>query len=165
MSPLDTTRPAEARRRGVGVDNVDRALVLAAFACGLLVVLGALTLPIVTTLPSSTSSTVIAPAQPATSPDNPATWVIHSESHRTILEADGATGIAVASAPAITSLLVVGLLRPGGGARRKAMTAGAWILSTALLLASVVGFLTILVGLAGVPTGVLLVLACARSRT
>lgn len=165
MSAMGSTRRNEPRRRGAGFDNVVQVFVLAAFAWGLLVVLGALTLPIVTVQSSSTSPTVSAPAQPAPSPtpqSSPSSGV-HPSPRITILRADGVRGVAAASAPAATSLLAAGLLRLGWSTGRRAILAVAWTLSAVLLMASIVGFVTFLIGLAGIPTGVLLILACART--
>ena len=164
MSSADVARPDERDRRGAGPDTVARGLLLAAFAWGLLVVVGSVTVPLVTVGASSTTLTVTVPTQTgsASTPGPPAD-AGHPLPRTTILRADGATGVAVAAAPAVTALLVAGLLLPGRGSRRPASLAVAWTLSAALLLASVVGFVTFLVGLAGIPTGTLLVLACVRT--
>lgn len=161
MSSSDTTSLAEAPRRGAGRDKPVAVLVLAALAWGLLVIVGALTIPIVTA--QSTGPAVPAPSAPTSSPapQPPATGTVQPSPRTTIVHADGAKGVAVASVPAVTSLLVGGLLGLERARRRKAIHVLAWTLSVGLLLASIVGFLTFLVGLAGVPSGVLLVLACS----
>jgi hypothetical protein len=73
--------------------------------------------------------------------------------------------VAVASVPATISLLVAGLLLVGSRGRRRVLVSiAAWALSTALVVAGIVGFVTILVGIVAVPSGVLLVIACSQAQ-
>ncbi|MDP9116858.1 MAG: hypothetical protein M3O28_06300, partial [Actinomycetota bacterium] len=81
-----------------------------------------------------------------------------------VLSHDGAAGLVVAGVPAAISLLVGGLLWAESRDRRRVLVSiGAWALSVALAVAGLAGFLTFLVGIVAVPSGVFLILACSRA--
>jgi hypothetical protein len=148
------------------------ALVAAAIAWGFLVILAAMTVPVVTLAGPTVTATSTAPPAPGASvatatPDDAATSPRLYESPRvTVLTHDGLAGVAVASVPATISLLVAVLLCVRSRSRRTGLVPmAAWALSIALVVAGIVGFLTILVGIVAVPSGVLLVIACASARS
>ncbi len=145
-------------------------LVAAAIAWGFLIILAALTVPVVTVQAPPVTATATAPASsaavaPAT-PNNTGYGQKFYESRRvTVLSHDGLAGVAVASVPATISLLVAGLLWVGSRGRRTVLVQiAAWALSTVLVVAGIVGFVTILVGIVAVPSGVLLVIACSQAK-
>ena len=144
------------------------ALVLAAaVAWGLLVVLAAMTVPVVTVQPPAVTATATASANAAVSaPASTSDEFVYRPSPRvTVLAHDGPAAVALAAVPAAVSLLVAGLLGMAAGGRRPGPAlAAAWVLSGAVVAAGVVGFVTILVGIVAVPSGVLLLVACAQTR-
>ena len=160
--------PPGGSRRG----STTTVLVAAAIAWGLLVIGAAMTVPVVTVQAPPATATATAPASPGASespgtPSDTGNGQDLSESPRvTVLSHDGLAGVALASVPAAISLLVAPLLVVGSRGRRTAsVSPAAWALSITLVVAGIVGFVTILVGIVAVPSGVLLVIACARERS
>jgi hypothetical protein len=166
----DVDPPSGPRRR-----STTMVLVAAAIAWGFLVILAAVTVPVVTVQAPPVTATATAPPSPGASatPVTPVTpsatgngQNFHESPRVTVLSHDGLAGVAVASVPAMISLLVAGLLWTGSRGRRTVLVPmAAWALSTALVLAGVVGFVTILVGIVAVPAGVLLVIACSQAQS
>ncbi|MDQ2838527.1 MAG: hypothetical protein M3Y42_17620 [Actinomycetota bacterium] len=160
----DHVDPPGAPRR----ESTTMVLVAAAIAWGFLVILAAMTVPIVTLQASPVTATATASPSPGASvtPDQTGDGQQLYESPRvTVLRHDGLAGVAVASVPAAISLLVAGLLWVGSRGRRTVLVPiAAWALSTALVVAGIVGFVTILVGVVAVPSGVLLVIACSQAQ-
>lgn len=129
-------------------------LVAAAIAWGVLLLALAGTLPIVTpqSPPGTASATVTASGTVATT--GPTTATSTSEQRRvTLVDDSGYRILWLVALPAVIALIVGVLLRRRPGV-------AAWVLSGAVLLAGVVGFVTILIGIAIVPIGVLLLVAC-----
>jgi hypothetical protein len=152
-------------------ESTIRVLVVAAIAWGFLILLAAMTVPIVTLQAPPVTATATASPSPSPSvtpvtPDDTGNGQKLYESPRvTVLSHDGLAGVAVASVPATISLLVAGLLWAGSRGRRTVLVPmAAWGLSTALVVAGIVGFVTFLVGIVAVPSGVLLVIACAQAQ-
>ena len=73
-------------------------------------------------------------------------------------------GVLLPAAVPLLIAIIVGLLHCARPSARLAATA-AWILSGALLLASLVGFVTFLIGIYVLPTGALLVVALAPATS
>ena len=148
--------------------STSMVLVAAAVAWGLLIVLAAITVPVVTLQAPPVTATATAPASsgaPATPNDTGNGQKFYESPRVTVLSHDGPAGVAVASVPAWISLVVAGLLWQGSRGRRTVLVPmAAWALSTALVVAGIVGFVTILVGIVAVPSGVLLVIACSRAH-
>jgi hypothetical protein len=82
---------------------------------------------------------------------------------RSLVSSDG-YGVLWAVAIPLLIAVIVGLILLAWPTARWATTA-AWILSVALLLASLVGFVTIIIGIFVLPTAVLLVAATAQAPT
>jgi hypothetical protein len=166
----DHVDPPGAPRR----DNTTMVLVAAAVAWGFLIILAAMTVPVVTVQAPPVTATATAPPSLAASatPVTPVTpnhtgngQKVFESPRVSVLSHDGLAGVAVASVPATISLLVAGLLLVGSRGRRRVLVSiAAWALSTALVVAGIVGFVTILVGILAVPSGVLLVIACSQAQ-
>jgi hypothetical protein len=161
----DHVDPPRAPRR----ESTTMVLVAAAIAWGFLVILAAMTVPVVTVQAPPVTATATAPPPPSgasVTPNDTGNGQKLYESPRvTVLSHDGLAGVAVASVPATISLLVAGLLWVGSRGRRTVLVPiAAWALSTALVVAGIVGFVTILVGIVAVPSGVLLVIACSQAQ-
>jgi hypothetical protein len=145
-------------------------LVAAAIAWGFLIILAAMTVPVVTLQAPPVTATATAPpgasATPVTPNDTGNGQQLYESPRVTVLSHDGLAGVAVASVPATISLFVAGLLWVRSRGRRTVLVSmAAWALSTALVVAGIVGFVTILVGIVAVPSGVLLVIACSQARS
>jgi hypothetical protein len=158
--------PAGGPRR----DSTTRVLVAAAIAWGFLIIVAAMTVPVVTLEPPPATATATAPPEASATPVAPNGTgngqTLYESPRVTVLSYDGLAGVAVASVPATISLLVAGLLWVGSRGRRTVLVPiAAWALSTALVVAGIVGFVTILVGIVAVPSGVLLVIACSQARS
>ena len=160
----DHVDPPGAPRR----ESTTMVLVAAAIAWGFLVILAAMTVPVITVQAPPVTATATAPPSPGASvtPNDTGNGQKVYESPRvTVLSHDGLAGVAVASVPGTISLLVAGLLWARPRRRRTVFVPiAAWALSTALVVAGIVGFLTILVGIVAVPSGVLLVIACSQAQ-
>jgi len=119
----------------------------------------ALILPVVTP-----QTSVIDPNLPA-GPSNDSTKFIHIP-QITLVSQYGYSVLILVSIPIVISILVGLLLRFGVRSKISLAISLAWILSGAVLLGGIIGFLTILFtgGLAIVPIGVFLLLACQRTR-
>ena len=159
-------------------ESTTMVLVAAAIAWGFLIILAAMTVPVVTlqappvtataTAPPSpgASATPVTPVTPVTPNDTGDVQKLYESPRVTVLSHDGLAGVAVASVPATISLLVAGLTWVGSRGRRTVFVPmAAWALSTALVVAGIVGFVTILVGIVAVPSGVLLVIACSQAQS
>jgi hypothetical protein len=157
----DHDGPHRALRR----DSTTLLLVIAAFAWGMLLILGAVTVPIITaSVPPVTASAPPTHGASATPSVRPNGQQLFESPRVSVLSHDGAAGVVVAGIPAAISLLVGGLLWAETRRRRRVfLSIAAWALSAALVAAGIVGFLTFLVGIVAVPTGVLLILACSRA--
>jgi hypothetical protein len=81
-----------------------------------------------------------------------------------LLQVHGALVLLPAAVPLLVALLVAGALYAGRAGDRRWTLQAAWILSGALLAAAAVGFVTFLIGVFVVPTGVLLVTATALAH-
>ena len=164
----DHVDPPGAPRR----ESTTMVLVAAAIAWGFLVILAAMTVPVVTVQAPPVTATATAPSSSPPSPGASVTpndtgngQKLYESPRVTVLSHDGLAGVAVASVPATISLLVAGLLWVGLRGRRTVLVPiAAWALSTALVVAGIVGFVTILVGIVAVPSGVLLVIACSQAQ-
>lgn len=159
--------------RGARRESTTMVIVAAAIAWGFLVILAAMTVPVVTLQAAPVTATATAPASsaavesvtPVTPNDTGRGQKFYESPRVTVLSHDGLAGVAVASVPATISLLVAGLLWVGSRGRRTVLVQiVAWALSTALVVAGIVGFVTILVGIVAVPSGVLLAIACSQAR-
>jgi hypothetical protein len=143
-------------------------LVAAAIVWGFLILLAAVTVPLVTVQAPPITATATAPASsgaPATPNDTGNGQKFYESPRVTVLSRDGLAGVAEASVPATISLLVAALLWVGSRRRRTVLVPmAAWALSTALVVAGIVGFVTILVGIVAFPSGVLLVIACSQAQ-
>ena len=152
-------------------ESTAMVLAAAAIAWGFLIILAAMTVPVVTLQAPPSTATAIAPSPGAPATPLPPNGTGNSqkqyESPRvTVVAYDGPAGVAVASVPATISLLVAGLFWVRSRGRRTVLVPmAAWALSTALVVAGIVGFVTILVGIVAVPSGVLLVIACSQARS
>lgn len=165
--------PPGGPRRG----STTRVLVAAAIAWGFLIIFAAMTVPVVTVQGAPVTATATAPPSPSpgasatpvtpvTPDDSGNSQKLYESPRVTVLRHDGLAGVAVASIPAAISLLVAGLLWLASRSRRTVLLPiAAWALSTALVVAGIVGFVTILVGIVAVPSGVLLVIACSQARS
>ena len=76
----------------------------------------------------------------------------------------GAGVLLPAAVPLLVALLVSAVLYTGRNGRRRWTLPVAWTLSVALLCAAVVGFLTFLIGVFVIPTGVLLTVATSLAQ-
>jgi hypothetical protein len=81
---------------------------------------------------------------------------------RSLVAVYGYDVLSVAAVPLVIAI-IVGFLYVARPRARWAMTTG-WILSGALLLASLAGFVTFLIGIYVLPAGVLLIVALAVGR-
>lgn len=81
-----------------------------------------------------------------------------------LLRVHGAAVLLPAAVPLLVAVLVTVLLYAGRHGGRRWTEAAAWGLSTALLAAALVGFVTFLIGVFVVPTGVLLVAATVMAH-
>ncbi|SEN53287.1 hypothetical protein SAMN05216267_1006148 [Actinacidiphila rubida] len=82
-----------------------------------------------------------------------------------LLRVHGAAVLLPAAVPLLVALLVAALLYAGRHGGRRWAHAAAWALSTALLAAALVGFVTFLIGVFVLPTGVLLVAATVMAHS
>ena len=153
-------------------ESTAMVLAAAAIAWGFLIILAAMTVPVVTVQAPPVTATTTAPPLPGASatpvtPNDTGSGQKLTESPRvTVLSHDGLAGVAVASVPATISLLVAGLFWIRSRGRRTVLVPmAAWALSAALVVAGIVGFVTILVGIVAVPAGVLLVIACSQAQS
>ena len=148
--------PAPSARKAIRAEVL---LVGAAAAWGLILLILALVVPIVT-LPGPPVPAPPAPSAAAIHLVDAA--ILHELPRVTLVSYYGYQVLALVALPALISL-AVGLLL-WIRATRQSRWAGrlAWVASVAVLVGGVVGFVTFLIGLAAVPTGVLLVIACAR---
>lgn len=141
-------------------------LLAAAVGWSVLLLICAITVPVVTVQSPPATSTASAHSPLSTAPrvDSSTPSAVVSASRRvTVRQRYGGSGIAVAAAPGAVSVLVSTLLVGSLTVRRRIFAAAAWGLSGALLAAAVVGFVTFLIGIVVVPTGALLVAACMRA--
>lgn len=159
--------PGGPRRRSPAL-----VLAAAAIAWGVLVMVAATTVPVVTLQDAPATATATAPSSTSSSgesvtPDDTGNHqTFHASPRVTVLRHDGPAGVAIASVPAVVALLVAGLLWVASRRQRTVLVpVAAWALSVVLVLAGIVGFVTILVGAVAVPSGVLLVLACSSARS
>ncbi len=82
-----------------------------------------------------------------------------------LYHADGPAVLLPAAVPLLVAVLVSAVLYAGRrGGRRWALPV-AWVLSGALLCAAVVGFVTFLIGIFVIPTGVLLIVATHSAQS
>lgn len=134
----------------------------AASAWGLILILLAIVLPIVT----PQGAPAVAPPAPAiragtaTALPVPSAPRLVNLPRVTLVGHDGYAVLFLVALPMLISV-VVGLLlwwRTAGSPR--SVTVIAWVLAIALLVAALIGAVTILVGLAVLPTGILLVILC-----
>jgi len=146
-------------------------LVVAAVAWGFVLLILAAALPVVT--PQAPPS--FAPPPPSANPDGaapalppptsgpapaiarvPQVTLVHYYAHSVVL---------LAALPALASFVVGLMLWMSVARRSRAAGMGAWIVAVSVLAAGVIGFFTFLfiIGLAIVPIGVLLILACSRA--
>ncbi|PYC65345.1 hypothetical protein C7C46_32655 [Streptomyces tateyamensis] len=138
------------------VDRTAWVLVGAALAWGLILLVLAAVLPIVTV-----QGSVVAPATPSSSTGN--TGALVGLPRVTLVQHDGYGVLLLVALPTVLSLLVGLLLWLWGTGRFTAAGAAAWIVAGAVLAGGIVGFVTFLIGIAVVPTGVLLLCACVRA--
>jgi len=144
-------------------------LVGAAVAWGILLVVLAGVVPVVTrqSPPGTGSATVTASGTVVTT--TPVAGPAVSEQARITLVRDSGYRILGLVALPTVAALIVGLLlwrRAGvrtASERSTTTSVAAWVLSALVLLAGIVGFVTILIGVAVVPVGVLLLLACIQA--
>lgn len=102
---------------------------------------------------------VLAAAYPVVSVDTGRPGV---QPQRTLVAAHGWAVLPAAAVPLLVALIVGLLCRTRPRARWAAATA--WILAVALLLASLAGFVTFLIGLYVLPTAALLIAALIQRR-
>lgn len=150
-------------------DRTPLLLTLAAFAVGVLIVLGAAFLPLVS-VESSSASSAAAPAtssaeQSSTLTIAPTTQTLTVSSEETLLTEEGAGVLAVAAVPALVSLAVGGLLLVWSATWRRAYLRIAWTLAGLLLAAALVEFVTFLIGIFVLPVAGLLLVACALASS
>jgi hypothetical protein len=134
-----------------------------AVAWSLLLLVLAATVPIASEQ-SSWSSSSAAPTAAASSaapalpePLESASATFSATPRHSLLHEAGGRSLGVVAIPLVGSILVGLLLRD----RRRWRQILAWTISIALTLAALVGFVTILVGIVALPTGGLLIGACA----
>ena len=145
-------------------------LVGAAIVWGIGLIVLAGTLPVVTPQvgPVTASATVTASGTVVTSTTSAAAPPVAEQARITLVRDSGYAVLGLAALPTVTAL-IVGLLvwrqagapTPSGGSDTARVVA--WVLSAVVLLAGIVGFVTILIGVAVVPVGVLLLLACTQA--
>jgi len=82
-----------------------------------------------------------------------------------LLHVHGAAVLLPSAVPLLVALLVTALLYAGRQGGRRWTLPVAWTLSVALLCAALVGFVTFLIGVFVVPTGVLLTAATLMAQT
>lgn len=139
-------------------------LVAASAIWGTVLLALAATVPIAS-LPDPPAITAQTPANPSSAPvstGGPA--ILHAVPRVTLVAYAGPRMLLLVMAPLLVSLTVGALLRARVRRGFAACGTTAWILSVVLLAATVVGFVTFLIGITVVPNGILLVIACARSR-
>ena len=133
----------------------------AAWSLALLVL--ALVLPIVTPQSPPAYATATAPVGAGAGALHASATTLLPTAQVTLVADSGYLVLLLVAIPLLATLLV-GLLLRSAAAGRSGPWAGraAWALGSALLLAGVVGFLTILIGIAVVPVGGLLLAACGQ---
>lgn len=140
-------------------DRTPLVLASVAFALGLLIVVGAALLPLVSVESSSASASAPASAaQSATPVTITATPSVTVSSTRTLLHEEGPSILATAAVPALVSLVVGALLLGWSATGRRGYLGIAWALTSLLLAAALLALLTI--GIVVLPVGGLLLLAC-----
>ncbi|MBY8877033.1 hypothetical protein [Actinacidiphila acidipaludis] len=82
-----------------------------------------------------------------------------------LLQVHGAAVLLPSAVPLLVALLVTGALYAGRHGGRRWTLAVAWTLSVALLAAALAGFVTFLIGIYVVPTGVLLTAATCMAQS
>jgi hypothetical protein len=133
-----------------------------AIGWSLLLLVLAATVPIASEQSSSSSSSSAPTASSALSPAEPEPLESVSESfsappRHSLLHEAGRRSLGVVAIPLVGSVLVGLLLRD----RRRWIQILAWTISILLTVAALVGFVTIVVGIVALPTGGLLIGACA----
>ncbi|WP_034090593.1 hypothetical protein [Streptacidiphilus albus] len=143
-------------------ERVAAFLVGLAAAWSLALLILALVLPIVTPQSPPAYATATAPVGAGAGALHASTTLLPTA--QVTLVADSGYLVLLLVAIPLLATLLVGLLLRSAAAGRSGPWAGraAWALGSALLLAGVVGFLTILIGIAVVPVGGLLLAACGQ---
>jgi hypothetical protein len=135
-----------------------------AFVWSLLLLVFAATVPIASEQSSSSSSSSSAAASNPNQTPDPEPAIVSSmsgpfrpEPRHSVVHVGGVAALGVVAIP-LAGCVAVALLMRG---RRRWSQALAWTISIGLVLAAIVGFLTIVVGIVVLPTGALLFGACA----
>lgn len=170
---FDACHTVYALRGATNVASKTAVMVLvgAAIALGFVLLIGAIALPIVTpqsppsfsppfTSTSSAGAVASAPSPTAAVRPAPPTAGVPQI---TLVEDDGYAVLLLVALPMFASLMVGLLLRTRVAMGSRSAGTVAWILAIIVLAGGVVGFVTFLIGLAVVPIGLLLVIACARA--
>jgi hypothetical protein len=164
MTPAVTTEPTPS---SYNLDTGTARLVIAAIGWGFILIILAIALPIVTPqappslAPTAPTSSSIAASSGVPPAPGPAPGTI-TEPRVTLVHQNGYRALLVAAIPALASGIVGLALILSARSSSRWPARVAWTLSVVVLSVAVVGFLTLLLGLAIVPVGVLLIAACAR---
>jgi hypothetical protein len=137
--------------RTSGVPSTVLALVGAAVAWGVMLLVLAMVLPVVTR-----ESSVPAP------PPGQISTTVSTTTHVTLVADNGYGVLALIALPVLASVLAGVLLRINASTGRGPAGVAAYVVASLVLAAGVVGFLTFLIGGAVVPIGILLLMACFR---
>jgi hypothetical protein len=145
-------------------------LVGPAVAWGILLLVLAGTVPVVTpqsppgtgSAAVTSSGTVVTTTTPSSGP------TVSGQARITLVRDSGYRVLGLVALPTVTALIVGLLLWRQARIRTASVgstttSVAAWVLSAVVLLAGIVGFVTIVIGFAVVPIGVLLLLACTQA--
>jgi hypothetical protein len=141
----------------------------AAIVWGVLLIVLACVLPVVTRPAPPVSATATVTSSGTVITTSGAVGPAAYEPGRITLVSDGGYPVlGLVALPTVAALIVGLLLWRLAGARTAAhgsteTSVAAWVVSAAVLLAGIVGFVTIVIGVAVVPMGVLLLLACTQA--
>lgn len=137
---------------------------------GLVILLAAAFVPIVTlqsapmsAVASAADSTAVTPSADLPSAAAAPTPVLTAAPRVTLLTHYGVSALGIAAIPLLAAIIVGVLLYRGILADSLNARVVAWSLSAVLTAAGVVGFVTILIGVVVVPVGVLLLVACKHA--
>jgi hypothetical protein len=144
-------------------NNVSALLVGLAASVGVAIVVAAAVVPIVTIQSPAATSVILPGNTPSSSPPAtaPATSMT-ADPRVTLLAHDGVAALGLAAIPLVVALIVGLLLRHATRRGSRPAAYAGWALAIILTLVALVGFVTIVIGAAVIPVGVLLILACTQ---
>lgn len=132
-------------------------LVGTAIAWGILLLVLAGTLPVVTPQsPPGRASAAVTSSGTVVTTGSTVTGSTPERPRVTLVDDAGRRILGLVAVPTLAAMIV-------GVALRRRPGVVAWVLSAGVLLAGIVGFVTVLIGVAVVPMGILLLLACTQS--